>query len=102
NIIIGYSEILLEDCTDRSDVAPQTAQDLSRINAAGKHLLSLVSQALDPDKSERGELPVVSSAFNLGQLCDDVIATILPTVEKNGNRLVVECQTRGETLTTDR
>lgn len=102
NVIIGYSEILLEDCGDREDVAVQTAQDLSRINPAGKHLLSLVSQALDPEKTDRGELPVVVGAFDLGQLCDDVVATILPTVEKNGNRLVVECRARGETLTTDR
>lgn len=102
NVIIGYSDILLEDCADRVDVPKQTAQDLSRINAAGKHLLSLVSQALDSDKIERGELPVESRAFVLGQLCDDVVATILPTVEKNGNRLVVNCPSRGETLTTDR
>lgn len=102
NVIIGYSDILLEDCVDRTDVPQQTARDLSRINAAGKHLLSLVSQALDSDKIERGELPSESSAFNLGQLCDDVVATILPTVEKNGNRLVVNCPTRGETLNTDR
>lgn len=102
NVIIGYSEILLEDCTDRTDVGPQTAQDLSRINAAGKHLLSLVSQALDSDKIERGELTIDAAAFNLGQLCDDVVATILPTIEKNGSRLVVECPVRGETVTTDR
>lgn len=102
NAIIGYSEILLEDFVDRHDESRQTAQDLSRINAAGKHLLSLVSQALDPDKMERGELPVVGSSFNLGQLCDDVVATILPTVEKNGSRLVVECPNRREMLNTDR
>ncbi|MBN9072997.1 MAG: hypothetical protein J0H34_15675 [Rhizobiales bacterium] len=102
NVIIGYSDILIEDCADRSDVVPQTARDLSRINAAGKHLLSLVSQALDSDKIERGELSIASGAFNLGQLCDDVVATILPTVEKNGNRLVVDCKARAETLNTDR
>ena len=102
NAIIGYSEILLEDCADRTDIPAQTAQDLSRINSAGKHLLSLVSQALDSDKIERGELSVDATAFNLGQLCDNVVATILPTLEKNGNRLAVDCPTRGETLVTDR
>lgn len=102
NIIIGYSDILLEDCAASPDLSQQTAKDLSRINAAGTHLLSLVSQALDTDRTERGELPIMASAFNLGQLCDDVVATILPTVEKNGNHLVVECPARGETLTTDR
>lgn len=102
NAIIGYSEILLEDCADRAEVAAQTAQDLSRINAAGKHLLSLVSQALDSDKIERGVHTVEVSDFNLGVLCDDIVATILPTIEKNGNHLVVECMTRDETLVTDR
>mgnify|MGYP002620666069 CR=1 FL=1 len=102
NVIIGYSDILLEDYADRADMPKQTAKDLSRINAAGKHLLSLVSQALDSDRIERGELPIESRSFNLGQLCDDVVATILPTIEKNGNRLVVQCPARHEALTTDR
>lgn len=102
NVIIGYSEILLEDCLERGDAAQQSGKDLSRINAAGKHLLSLVSQALDSDKIERGELPIVCGAFNLGQLCDDVVATILPTIEKGGNRLVTECPVRDEMLITDR
>lgn len=102
NAIIGYSEILLEDCSDRADVPAQTAQDLSRINAAGKHLLSLVSQALDSDKIERGVHTVEMGAFNLGEFCDDIVATILPTIEKNGNRLTVECPMRDEMLATDR
>jgi signal transduction histidine kinase len=102
NAIIGYSEILLEDCADRSDVAAHTAKDLSRINAAGKHLLSLVSQALDSDKIERGVQTVEVGEFNLGHLCDNVVATILPNIEKNGNRLIVDCPVRDETLSTDR
>ncbi len=102
NAIIGYSEILIEDCADRSDVNPQTAKDLSRINAAGKHLLSLVSQALDTDKIERGMQTVDVKEFRLGDLCDDVVATILPMIEKNGNRFAVDCQGRDEIVATDR
>lgn len=102
NVIIGFSDILLEDCQDRADVQTQTALDLSRINAAGKHLLSLVSQALDTSKIERDELTIESSAFKLGRLCDDVVATILPTIEKNCSRLVIECPARDEILVTDR
>lgn len=102
NVIIGYSEILIEDCVGRSDVSAQTSRDLSRINSAGKHLLSLVSRALDTDKIDRGELSLDSDTFQLGSLCDDVIATILPTVEKNGNQLILECPTPDEILVTDR
>lgn len=102
NAIIGYSEILMEDCADRADTQAQTAKDLSRINAAGKHLLALVSEVLDPDKIESGIQAIDIVEFEVGSLCDDVVATILPTVEKNGNTFVVECPTRGEMLATDR
>lgn len=102
NAIIGYSDILLEDYADRSDTHSQTAKDLSRINAAGKHLLSLVSQALDSDKIERGVLTVDATEFRVGTFCDDIVATILPTIEKNGNRLVVECARRNDIIATDR
>jgi len=102
NVIIGYSDILIEDCADNADMPKQTEQDLSRINAAGKHLLSLVSQALDPDRTERGEMLINNQTFALGALCDDVAATILPMVEKNGNSLVIDCPIRHETVNTDR
>ena len=42
NAVIGYSEILQEDADLAADA--QRATDLSRINAAGKHLLSLVDR----------------------------------------------------------
>ncbi|WP_439572140.1 sensor histidine kinase [Phreatobacter sp.] len=102
NAIIGYSEIMIEDCADRADVDPQTARDLHRINAAGKHLLSLVSQALDTEKIERGMQTIDVRPFRLSDLCDDVVATILPMIEKNGNKFVVDCPFREEMLESDR
>lgn len=102
NAIIGYSEILLEDCADIGDVQEQTAQDLTRINAAGKHLLSLVSEVLDSDKIDNGVQAIDVTNFNLGQFCDDVVATALPTINANGNKLVIECAMRDELLSTDR
>lgn len=42
NAILGYSEMLAEELGEASFVA-----DLSRINAAGKHLLSLINNILD-------------------------------------------------------
>ncbi|MHB8576773.1 MAG: GAF domain-containing protein, partial [Dehalococcoidia bacterium] len=48
NAVIGYSEILAEDAQDagHTDMIP----DLDKINAAGKHLLSLISNVLDLSK----------------------------------------------------
>jgi signal transduction histidine kinase len=50
NAIIGYSEILLEDAEQSQDNS--RIGDLRRINAAGKHLLSLVTSVLDLSKIE--------------------------------------------------
>ena len=50
NAVIGYSEILLEDCEPAADA--QRHKDLGRINAAGKHLLSLVADVLDSSRIE--------------------------------------------------
>ena len=48
NHIIGYSEMLLEELEDSSpaDLVP----DLQRIHVAGKHLLDLINEQLDPEK----------------------------------------------------
>ena len=52
NAIIGYSEILVEDATDRGDDA--SIADLQKIQAAGKHLLGLINDILDLSKIEAG------------------------------------------------
>ena len=48
NHIIGYCELLLEETTDQD--AERFAPDLQRIHAAGKRLLAMVNDLLDPDK----------------------------------------------------
>jgi signal transduction histidine kinase len=101
NSIIGYSEILLDDCTHSADEGEQRIKDLKRINAAGKHLMSLVAEVLDTNKMESDALTVDPSVFQLGELVDEVIANALPMIEKNGNRLVVDCPNRSEEVRTD-
>ncbi|MCB0040714.1 MAG: response regulator, partial [Caldilinea sp.] len=64
--------------------------------------LSLVSEVLDSDKIDNGVQAIDVANFNLGQFCDDVVATALPTINANGNKLVIECAMRDEMLSTDR
>ena len=45
NAVIGYSEIVIENL-EQGDKNPQKKVDLLRINAAGKHLLSLLTDVL--------------------------------------------------------
>jgi PAS domain S-box-containing protein len=88
NAIIGYSEMLREEASDSGydEITP----DLEKIRTAGKHLLELINNILDLSKIEAGRMDLYYEHFTVDGLLDEVVATIEPLVEKNGNRLVVE------------
>jgi signal transduction histidine kinase len=89
NAVIGYSEMLLDDAQADSR-EEQLIGDLRRINSAGKHLLSLVTDVLDLSKIEAGKMELVAQPFDLESLIDDVVSTCRPLVMQNGSELVVE------------
>jgi signal transduction histidine kinase len=89
NAVIGYSEMLLEDAEVDGRKEQQIA-DLRRINSAGKHLLSLVTDVLDLSKIEAGKMELAAQPFDLSGFVDDVVATCRPLVMDNGNDFVVE------------
>ncbi|MCC6873968.1 MAG: response regulator [Sandaracinaceae bacterium] len=88
NAIIGYSEILLEDAVASKEEA--LGADLTRIHSAGTHLLSLINDVLDLSKIEAGQMDIYLETVSLSRLLDEVVSTIRPVVEKNGNRLETE------------
>jgi signal transduction histidine kinase len=88
--VIGYSEILLEDA-EAEGKGDEKISDLRRINAAGKHLLSLVTDVLDLSKIESNTMELSVSTFDLRGFVDEVVATARPLILDNGNRLVVDC-----------
>jgi signal transduction histidine kinase len=88
NAIIGYSEILLEDAevsTDRNQI-----DDLRRINAAGKHLLSLVTSVLDLSKIEANKTELLIEPFDVTAFVQDVIDTSRNLVMTNKNEFVID------------
>ncbi len=89
NAIIGYSEILQEDAEDlgQSEFIP----DLQKIHGAGRQLLSLISDILDLSKIEAGRMGLELETFEIGTLIWEVITTIQPLVDKNGNQLKIQC-----------
>ena len=101
NIIIGYSEVLREDFEDQPDLDENWRNDIGRITVAGKHLISLVSHVLDSNLVEQFETQIFVERIRVGDLCDGVVAAALPIIEKNGNRLVVDCPIRSKELCTD-
>lgn len=83
NAVIGYSEILLEDAEADGDEA-QIA-DLERINSAGRHLLSLVTDVLDVGKIVSADIELDVRSLDLSQFIDDVEATCRSLITVNGN-----------------
>jgi len=88
NAIIGYSEMLAEDAEDEGH--DEMVPDLEKINAAGKHLLALINDILDLSKIEAGRMELFLETFDLRQMLDEAVATVMPLITKNDNSLVTE------------
>jgi signal transduction histidine kinase len=90
NAVIGFSEILLDD-VELNGKSGRKKADLERINSAGKHLLSLVTDVLDLSKIESNHVELKIERFNLSEMVQEVVATVGPMVAENKNKLVVKC-----------
>ena len=89
NAIIGYSEMLEEEARDLGQEG--FVPDLQKIHGAGKHLLSLINNVLDLSKIEAGKMDLYLENFAIASMVQEVVATVKPLVEKNGNTLDVHC-----------
>jgi signal transduction histidine kinase len=88
NAVIGYSEMLQEEVTERGQ--RELVPDLVKIHSAGKHLLGLINDILDLSKIEAGKMTIHAETFEVPTLLQDVMSTIQPLIEKNGNTLTLE------------
>ncbi len=91
NAIIGYAEILEEEVRPGSPMAA----DLARIRHAGDHLLRLINDVLDLSKIEAGRMTLEPEEVDLDALIREVAETVLPTVERRGNRLDLDAEELG-------
>ena len=89
NAIIGYSEMLQEEMEDVGQL--DLIADLQRIQAAGRHLLSLINDILDLSKIEAGKMELYLETFNVPAMVQDVVTTIQPLVQQRSNHLEVHC-----------
>jgi signal transduction histidine kinase len=100
NAVIGFSEILLDEVEpDGND--NRKKRDLQRINSAGKHLLSLVTDVLDLSKIESNHIDLKVEQFDLNEMIREVVATAEPMVAENDNRLVVKAPSGLGIVSTD-
>jgi len=89
NAIIGYSEMLQEEAHDTGQAA--FVPDLEKIHGAGKHLLGLINDVLDLSKIESGKMTLYLEEFEVSKMVAEVAATVQPLVQKQANRLEVDC-----------
>jgi len=89
NAIIGYGELMIDD--PDGSISELHKRDLKKIVTSGQHLLHLINEILDLSKVEAGKLEVIPDQISLPDMFDEIAVTIQPLVEKNNNRLVIDC-----------
>ncbi|MGU3384335.1 response regulator [Methylobacterium sp. D53M] len=92
--VIGYSEMLGEELEDIGQAA--LLPDLRKIEAAARHLLSLINDVLDISKIEAGRMTASAETFTVADLLRDVSDSTGSLVEKKGNRFVLDAGAAGE------
>ena len=79
NTITGLVHLLRKD-----GLTPQQAERLSRIEASGKHLLSIINDILDLSKIEAGKLSLEMTDFALVQVLDHTASIIGESARAKG------------------
>lgn len=90
NAIIGYSEMLREEA--EADGRDADMQDIDRVLAAARQLLHMINSLLDLSKIEAGRMEVSFAEADVATLIDSAVATVRPSMEKNGNEVRIEIE----------
>ncbi|MGO0062887.1 sensor histidine kinase [Brevibacillus fluminis] len=90
NAIIGYSEMLMEEAEEMGE--KMFVDDLGKIRKSGKHLLALINDILDISKIEAGKMEIQLEACSLELLVQEVVTTLSPLLDANGNQLTTQCE----------
>lgn len=72
NAIIGGTEMVIEEMKDDGDA--RYADDLERINHAGRHLLGLIEHVLDLSKIEAGRMTLDIESIELASFVKELMA----------------------------
>jgi PAS domain S-box-containing protein len=99
NAILLYSELLLEEIHELGH--SQLAEDVGKIEQAGKHLLSLIDDILDLSKIEAGRMTVYSEEIQIPALFAEITDTVEPLIAQNHNRFKVEIDSSVHILHSD-
>jgi len=87
NSIIGFSGLLLQGVS--GELEEKQKDSIQRINRAGNHLLSLISDVIDISKIEAGRVEVFPEKFPLKDVVDEAIESIRPQADAKAMKVEV-------------
>ena len=85
NAILLYSELIKNETEDAGLL--QIQKDVTQVESAGNHLLSLINDLLDLAKIEAGKMTLANEPFYITDLLMEAIGTVTVVAAKNGNVL---------------
>lgn len=101
NTIINYSQTLEEIVQDKG-LQKIITPDLGKIKSAGDHLLSMITNLLDPSTVEPQKKEVDHESFDVPLLIDEVRSIIEPKAKQYGNVVNIEIGDDVSTMASDR
>ncbi len=93
--VIGFSELLLSDTTDRFD-EPRRRKFLAQINSSGRYLLDLTSDILDLAKIESGHVTLRLEMVTIVEIARGVIRDMDPLAAKKAIRIKADLAAAGQ------
>jgi signal transduction histidine kinase len=99
NSIIGFAGVLGQGMA--GPLNDEQVREIEMIRRSGDHLLALVNDILDLERIEEGSPEAVVSEFAIGDLLQDVVATVRPLAGEKRVHLTVACPAK-VSITSDR
>lgn len=90
NAIIGYTELLLEDCAEGN--TSQIAEDLEKVQTSSRKLLDLVNDILDLAKIEAGKDHMDFTVISLDLMISEAVDVIKHLAVHNKNELIIDIE----------
>jgi signal transduction histidine kinase len=88
NAILGYAQLL--ELGLAGELSAEQVTYVSRVQASGKHLLSLISEILDLSKVESGQMTVARSSVQVGSVIMAALELVRPQAAARGLHLAWE------------
>jgi len=89
NTVCGMSEMIL-----REDISESVRENTFNIQAAGRNLLSIISDVLDFSELEDGKMTLVEEPYNLTSTINDVINMAIAQKGSKRLELIVDCDAK--------